>query len=202
MPEMDGMEATRRIRRGEEGVRDARVPIVAMTAHALLEAREECLRAGMDDYVSKPFMPQDLLAALTRLLDKPKGSPAGASAGTPEGSTLGQAFDRASLLSRLDGDEDLVRTVIGVFLDDAPRQLDALKKALGEGSALNVWSLGHQLTGAAGSAGATALQQLAGEIKRAGEQGHLEEAGRLVQSASEAFMRFRAALAHAGLAVS
>ena len=201
MPDMDGLEATRRIRRGENGVRDARVPIVAMTANAMREDREECLRAGMDDYVSKPVALHDLLAVLTRLLGRPKGSPAGAPAGSPAGSTLGQEFDKASLLNRLDGDEDLVRTVLSVFLDDAPRQLHALQEALGEGSALSVQSLGHQLKGAAGSAGATALQQLANGIERAGEQGQLDEAGRLIRSASEALTRFRAALAHAGLAL-
>ena len=62
MPEMDGLEATRRIRaRVEDGPR-----IVAMTANAMDGDREECLEAGMDDYVGKPIRVDELVAALGR----------------------------------------------------------------------------------------------------------------------------------------
>jgi HPt (histidine-containing phosphotransfer) domain-containing protein len=66
MPEMDGFDATRRIRQGEAGRR--RIPIIAMTAHALKGDRERCMDAGMDDYVSKPIQPQALLNVLERWL--------------------------------------------------------------------------------------------------------------------------------------
>jgi CheY-like chemotaxis protein len=65
MPEMDGFEATRRIRLGEEGG-DSRVPIIAMTANAVEGDRERCLAAGMDDYISKPVQIDVLGQALER----------------------------------------------------------------------------------------------------------------------------------------
>ena len=74
MPEMDGLQATRAIRGFERthGLRP--VPIIGMTAHALDNAREGCLDAGMDDYIAKPFAPGDLQARITRLLKATAGS--------------------------------------------------------------------------------------------------------------------------------
>lgn len=68
MPEMDGYEATRRIRAGETGGVNARVPVIALTAHAMVGDREECLEAGMNDYISKPAKAEAMAAALDRWL--------------------------------------------------------------------------------------------------------------------------------------
>ncbi|MFP4435493.1 MAG: response regulator [Phycisphaerae bacterium] len=69
MPQMDGMEATRRIRSGESGVLRPGVRIIAMTANAMTGDRDECLACGMDDYVSKPINTRNLAAAIERQLD-------------------------------------------------------------------------------------------------------------------------------------
>ncbi len=69
MPEMDGLEATRRIRAGQANVRNSKIPIIAMTAHAFREDREQCLKAGMQDYVTKPVRPEQLSEAIHALLD-------------------------------------------------------------------------------------------------------------------------------------
>jgi signal transduction histidine kinase/DNA-binding response OmpR family regulator len=68
MPGLDGYEATRRLRVGEEAGGRPRVPVVAMTAHALEGDRERCLAAGMDDYVPKPIQLDELRAVLARWL--------------------------------------------------------------------------------------------------------------------------------------
>jgi CheY-like chemotaxis protein len=65
MPEMDGFEATRAIRAGEEGS-GRHQPVVAMTANASAEDREQCLAAGMDDHLAKPVRLEDLEAQLRR----------------------------------------------------------------------------------------------------------------------------------------
>ena len=66
MPEMDGFEATAAIRRGENG-NGARIPIIAMTAHALEGDKARCLKAGMDAYIAKPIKPDDLVALIEQL---------------------------------------------------------------------------------------------------------------------------------------
>ncbi len=68
MPVMDGYEATRLIRDSGSGVKNAAVPIIAMTANAMQGDREKCLLSGMDDYLAKPIKPQTLMAALEKWL--------------------------------------------------------------------------------------------------------------------------------------
>ncbi len=69
MPVLDGLEATRQLRAGGSGARDARIPVIAMTANAMQGDRERCLQSGMDDFVSKPVKEADLLAAIQRTLE-------------------------------------------------------------------------------------------------------------------------------------
>ena len=68
MPVMDGLEATRVIRDPDSKVNNHNVPIIAMTAHALVGDRERCLEAGMNEYISKPINPNDLLKAIEEQL--------------------------------------------------------------------------------------------------------------------------------------
>jgi len=72
MPEMDGFEATREIRNPQSPIPNHDVPIIAMTAHAMQGYRDKCLKAGMDDYISKPVNPQSLGDMVTKWLDNTK----------------------------------------------------------------------------------------------------------------------------------
>jgi CheY-like chemotaxis protein len=74
MPEMDGFEATRRIRDPRSNVRDHHVPIIAVTAYAMPEDRERCLAAGMNDYLAKPISLAVLKDALARWLSRDLGA--------------------------------------------------------------------------------------------------------------------------------
>jgi CheY-like chemotaxis protein len=66
MPGMDGIEATRRIRRGDAGLPASKVPVLGLTANAYIEDREQCLQAGMSDVLTKPIERLALIAAIAR----------------------------------------------------------------------------------------------------------------------------------------
>jgi len=163
MPDMDGFEATQIIRDPASGVRRHDIPIVAMTAHALKGDREKCLDAGMDDYISKPLQPNELLAAIERQLrlDVAQNLLYPAAPATP----AQQVFDRAATLARLEGDEATLNEVVDVFLDDVTRQLSALDAYVAAGDIGLVQRQAHTLKGAAGSVGAPLILDLAKDLE-------------------------------------
>ncbi len=186
MPEMDGFEATRRIRFQQAAAGIRPVPIIAMTAHAMQGDREKCLNAGMDDYISKPVTPKTLAECLSKWLGKDKeipfpvlheGSFPERTAGFPD--KVPPIFNKAELVSRLMDDEDLVRTVAESFLKDLPVQMRVLRETLKEGNAREAERLGHSIKGAAANVGGLQLRDVAlameldcrsGKLKAAWEQ--------------------------------
>ncbi|MET8154376.1 response regulator [Actinoplanes sp. NPDC049668] len=153
MPRMDGYEATRRWREREEsaaapGEPPARTPIIAMTAAALKEDRERCLAAGMDDYLSKPFEPDDLAAVLSRWLD-PEPEPASDPPADPIAHRLADLRRYAP--------PETITNLITAFLDEAPGQLADLDLAVAAGDADAVRFAAHSLKGAASNLGAAAM---------------------------------------------
>jgi len=156
MPEMDGLEATRRIRGIELSAgQNRRIPIIAMTANAMTGDRERCLEAGMDGYVSKPVKPEALFMEIKRVLQGDARNPAqstptspgraaAATAKTPDQSPI---FDRADALSRIDGDEDLLAILLDMFLADAPNYLAEIDNALSSQDWPRLHRAGHTLKG-------------------------------------------------------
>ncbi len=197
MPEMDGLEATQAIRSGRAPIPDPRVPIIAMTAHALKSDRDRCLAAGMDDYLAKPVTPQGLGEIIEKWLPgqaerspgaetyhenfKPPGSTAVMeTAGRTMGDQRLLVFDREALMARLMHDEDLAKEVMAGFLRDIPDQIKTLKDHIARGNAELARGQAHKIKGAAASVGASALSTVAWEMEKAGQPGSLEEmTGRL-----------------------
>lgn len=197
MPEMDGLEATRKIRDASSSVRNREIPIIAMTAHAMKGDRQKCLESGMNDYVSKPVNPNELVNAIERQLAGCVSSEYQPAAGPVVSEK--KIFDSPALLDRLDGDKDLLKKIVGIFLNDAPRQIDALKAAYEKKDALEVGRRAHALKSASGSVGAVVMQRVAFQIETAGEEEDLGKVASLVIEIEKEFGELKKILANHGL---
>lgn len=151
MPQMDGLEASRRIRAGESGELIKEVPIVALTAHARPEDRSECLQAGMTDYLSKPLVPKVLFRLLDRLLpQKPCPQASDFSGGI---ATVDKAvFDRAEFISGMMDDESLAREIAKLSLVDLRKQRDALAALFESGVKEDLIRALHSIKGVSANA--------------------------------------------------
>ena len=202
MPEMDGYEATRRIRDRRAATRNPLIPIIALTADAMTGDRDKCLAAGMSDYIAKPVELRKLADVLKKWLNPPTGEAstrAGQLAGKAETVPDQNIFNYEELLSRLMGDEALAGKVIAAFLDDAPKQLRALKRMLDDGDSVGARRQAHTLKGAAATLSAEALRAASCEIQNAAEAMELTSALALLPQLQEQFERLKATLKQSGL---
>ncbi len=183
MPVMGGFEATAAIRALERATR-TRVPIVALTAHAMKGDRETCLAAGMDGYLTKPFKGLDLIQEVERL-----------TAGHgPVVAEDGDAGD-GSLLGRFRGDVELLCAVAAVFLTSEPLMRSELAGALSQDDAIQVSRTAHTLIGSVGNFGAAKAVALAEELRLMGEGSNLLGAGKVFGSLTESLDLLRFQLA-------
>jgi len=164
MPEMDGFAATAAIRRAEVGAR--RLPIVAMTANALQGDREQCLAAGMDDYLSKPIDAAQLAAVLGAWL--PRNAPAAmaptAHANPAAVTTERDAIDITRLTDMFGDDDDAVAELLTVFRESlAPIRENLMREIDSHGGKLR--QVAHELRGAAANVGAVPLAELGGKLE-------------------------------------
>jgi signal transduction histidine kinase/PleD family two-component response regulator/HPt (histidine-containing phosphotransfer) domain-containing protein len=197
MPVMDGLEATRRIRAPESSVLNREVPIIAMTANALQGDRERCLEAGMNDYLAKPVLPDALTTMLEKWLPgRPKETPPGNSDRSFETAPADATqetpiFDRAGMLSRLMGDEELAETVIKGFLDDIPIQINKLRQYVNMGDIPGAARQAHTIKGASASAGGERLRAAALETEKILKAGDLETARNSIDNLEAQFVKLR-----------
>jgi two-component system sensor histidine kinase/response regulator len=159
MPNLDGYTTTGRIR-AREGAGE-RLPVIAMTAHAMDGDRERCLAAGMDDHLAKPLRPEALDAVLERWL----GIAPAADAAAPALAAVGALVDDARLRTFRADYPDIVDQLLDLFLTSTPPLLDELRAAAeaDDGEALR--RAAHTLKGSCQNIGATFMATLCRSIE-------------------------------------
>ncbi len=189
MPEVDGYEATRRIRAAEKaraaaGAAAPRIPIIAMTAHAMAGDDQACLDAGMDDYLTKPIEPDRLLAVLDRWLPRPAPGAAPLAEPPPE-PPAAQApeppaaegpvpaldgVDVAGGLRRVNGNAKLYVSLLKTLRRTHAQTPARIREAVAQGDLAAVRQLAHALKGTAANLSAFLVQEAAKAVEMAAAQ--------------------------------
>ena len=179
MPEMDGFEATREIRGRERSSIGKRVPIIALTANAMAQDREECLNTGMDDHLSKPFSLQTMQDMLDRWMPQAasmKSEPAAEPAARGPAKAA-EVLDRQVLdqLSALLNPERLARA-INFYLVESPKLIQKLKQAAAANDAPEIVRSAHSLKSSSANLGASVLSRYCEDIEASARRADAEEA--------------------------
>jgi CheY-like chemotaxis protein/HPt (histidine-containing phosphotransfer) domain-containing protein len=177
MPEMDGLEATRTIRRIEE-TSGQHIPIVAMTGTDTQKHRQECLEAGMDGFITKPVTQCELHEAITGLLPKDQDlqmeKPEEAENPEAASTELVLSVNLYEALKVVDGDVELLRHVVEMFLEEHSTQMAVLRDALERQDWPGVESAAYKLKGVLGNVGGLTACDLVRQLEGIGETGNDE----------------------------
>ncbi len=187
MPVMDGLEAAARVRGWKAGAHNSGIPIIALTAHARPVDRDRCLRAGMNDFLSKPIDPHDLSHALSRWV--------GALAPVRGDARV---FDADSLLTAAGGQQEAAR-IIAQFLEETPRRLAQVKGRIEDCDGLGTRAHARMLRVAAVAVSAPALSAAASDLEEAGLSCEFRRAAALLPALEEQFREFARAAQPAGM---
>ncbi len=194
MPVVDGIEATKRIRQLEElekaqGGKVTRIPIIALTAHALADIHESCLVAGMDDFFTKPFDESQIIGALRRWIGPLEREAVERSKAVdkPESAAIDTAAIAAIRAMDSKGGDVLLKNVVAKFLATSPALVATIREKFASGDAEAVWRAAHSLKSSAGALGAKLLAQRCATIETAAREKGVDAVKDLVETLETEF---------------
>ncbi len=216
MPVMDGYDATRAIRQWEaeqsaQGGQHPRIPIVALTANALVGDAETCLAAGMNDHLAKPYSRKQLTSVVARWVPPhlvecaadcaaaqtpavASAPPVAAAAAMPEQGLYSDVqLDQKALsnIRSLDDDGAVLVEVIQMYLDEVPQQLRAMAHAVAAGQGADLGRVAHALKSASLNVGAKSLGDLCKDVERLGKANDISSAAPLVSAIQAQYERLK-----------
>lgn len=196
MPVMDGLQATRAIRKLESSNNKKKTPIIAMTAYTATEDRAECLEAGMDDYLAKPIKPRLIQAMLQKYCAAKKENINSVDLMAIEVSPISAdeklpVFARDELLERLGNNIDLIPRFITMFNNSVSTALANLEAAVKTADQDGIRSHAHAIKGAAINIGALRLHKVVAEMEALAKKGELTNITDQLQVVEKEMDRFR-----------
>jgi CheY-like chemotaxis protein len=194
MPEMDGLEATRQI--CQRWPREKRPRIVAMTANAMQRDREECLAAGMDDYLSKPVQLKDLQAALERS-ERPAIT-AESTAMVDDLAPVNWAILEEMRALQEQGQADFVQEMVDLYLSGTPPLLATIREAIAQGDAEGLKLAAHTLKGNSMSLGVQQVAALSLSLELSGRSQTLTGTAVVLVELEREFERARQSFVRSG----
>ncbi len=197
MPIMDGYQAVREIRSGQHAGIDPVIPVVAMTAHALTSDRDQCLAAGMSEYLSKPIEVDKLMEVLQRLLpghtqEETAMIPATSAAAVTTDDPLDRDYQQKNYHDL--GCGDVLLDVYQIYLESAPQKLVRIRELLQQGDTEELTGVAHGLKGESGSVGGRDIMAVAAAMEKAARVGDLTEARALLPELELQLQRTAAAI--------
>jgi two-component system sensor histidine kinase/response regulator len=209
MPEMDGLEAAGEIRLMEQERTGCRIPIVAVTANAMEGDREQCLAAGMDDYISKPFNRgrlaevlqewcADSIATEARLVPVNDSHPEASAVDTGRREAGGSAINQAALDNirglQQQGKPDFLEKIITLYMNDSPGLINGLRDSIDKNDAHQVRMLAHRFKSGSANLGALELAELCGQLEESGRNNEMGNAVTLINRIEREFKTASVAL--------
>jgi PAS domain S-box-containing protein len=214
MPEMDGYQATKAIRKGQAGDVNKDIVIVAMTANAMMGDKEKCLAAGMTDYLSKPVEPLKIKDKLLKYLipaqlkqsksstlevitkDELVSTLDSAKKNQPDHSEKAdtnnrdehvQVWDKEQFSKRLGGNKAIQIKLLELFLDEMPRQLNELKQSIHANDLLKQQEVSHKIQGITANISANQLMTLVKQVNKLAKALQGEDIKKLLPEITEGY---------------
>ncbi|RYY76331.1 MAG: response regulator [Gammaproteobacteria bacterium] len=187
MPIMDGFEATQKIREREMTLALTKIPIIALTANAIIGDKEHCLAKGMDDYLSKPFTLEQLHKILSQWLPKDNEEDS-----EPEISDIN--IDRKVITQLRNLKAGLLTRVIDLYVETTPKLLSDMEQAAVQNDTKSLYKIAHSLKNSSANLGIVDLTNLGRDLEIKGREGELADALSLVNKIKKLYTAVEAVL--------
>jgi Amt family ammonium transporter len=202
MPDVDGFQATRQIREWEHSCETPRhIPIIALTANALSGDRELCMAAGMDDYLSKPIMPDVLFGMLDKWLSNNTNQLEIITTNVTSNDLTDKStcdtlpYDINALLARCAGKHTLAKKLLDTFCSRTPDELTEMEQILNSGNMAELALMAHKLKGAAATISAEPLRAETAKLEQLAKETNLADAATNMERVKQEYLRLKTYLA-------